>query len=236
MKKGQNILRCFLGDTPAAISREKSFKLNYSNEFEDSTTKDTPNGEKDEEFTRNNCSVSCDMLVGALADIKKFENYYKKGQKCKFQACETEATGNNKTKVGEPYEEGYIVFDSFDITSDDRANAIASFTAHMVTGAGVEQTKYYAEVVEVKTNTVFIPVTGLTIGSNYTVSAKNVVGSDVVVNSSHDGAGRYFRAEEEAPSFSFVANDSSLVLSIAVDAAESVKESVLIGFKVAPMA
>lgn len=140
MKKGQNILRLFVlekvgeqqTETPAAVSREKSFKLNFQNDFEDSTTKDTPNGEKDEEFIRNNASISCDFLVGELADLKKFEKYYKNGEKCHIQACETAEDDDNRTIVGEPFEDFYVVFDSFDITSDDRQNASATFSAHKV--------------------------------------------------------------------------------------------------------
>lgn len=132
MKKGQQ-LRLFIGTALAAIANEKSTKISYQNEFEDSTTKDTPNGEQDEEFIRNKCTINCDFLVGEMADLKTLEDYYRKGEKCKFEIAETKEQGNNREKVeGDPFEQGYIVFDSFDIDASDRQNKTASFSAHKV--------------------------------------------------------------------------------------------------------
>lgn len=228
--KGQN-LRIFLDG--AVVAAAKSCKLNYSNEYEDSTTKDTPNGKKEEEFTRCNISISFDFLVGDLAKLKTLKDKMKSGAAVGYSVEHTSGTNNDqKGTPAEVLESGKAVFDSFDIDATDRQNVSASGSMHDVYETGSSSIKLDKPLVEVGENKVIIPVTGLTVGNSYMVYADSVVGATLEVESSHDGATRQFSASEPNVGFSFTANDETLVLTFTCDASASVKKSAIVGLKV----
>lgn len=228
--KGQN-LRLFIGGEVVAAA--KSCKLNYSNEYEDSTTKDTPTGKKEEEFTRCNISISFDFLVGDLAALNALKAKMKAGASVAYSVEHTSGTNNDqKASPAEVLESGYAKFDSFDIDATDRQNVSASGSMHDVYETGASGDKLYKPLVEVGENKVIIPVTGLTVGKSYTVHADSVVGANLEVESSHDGATRQFSASDPNVGFSFTANDKTLVLTFTCDASASVKKSAIVGLKV----
>lgn len=127
--KGQN-LRLFLDG--AVIALAKSCKLNYANEYEDSTTKDTPTGKKEEEYNTTNITISFDCLVGDLADLKALKEKMKTGAPVEYEVAKTTGTNNQTKDAQGNLESGKAVFDSFDIDATDRQNCTASGSMHDV--------------------------------------------------------------------------------------------------------
>lgn len=128
--KGQN-LRLFVDGKVVAAA--KSCKLNYSNEYEESTTKDTPTGKKEESFVRTNISISFDFLVGDLTALQDLQAKMKKGEPVEYSVEKTKGTNNDeKMSSAEVVESGSAVFDSLDIDATDRQDVSASGSMHDV--------------------------------------------------------------------------------------------------------
>lgn len=127
--KGQN-LRLFLDSKVVALC--KSCKLNYANEYEDATTKDTPTGKKDEEYTTTNITISFDCLVGDLTDLKALASKMKSGAKVQYEVTKTTGTDNRTKDATGTLESGWALIDSLDIDATDRQNVSASGSLHDV--------------------------------------------------------------------------------------------------------
>lgn len=128
--KGQN-LRLFIDG--AVVAAAKSCKLSYSNEYEESTTKDTPTGKREESFVRTNISISFDFLVGELTALNALKAKMKAGSPIEYTVDVTKGE-NNQTKgtEGGTLESGSAVIDSLDVDATDRQDVTASGTMHDV--------------------------------------------------------------------------------------------------------